>query len=152
MSHVRHYICIFHRYANIRRHINRLTCPKGKKLLLIRLTQTICYGKTEAEVELALNQMIELAPDPQNYLDTTVRLVISLFSDCYKGDALRLGYRATSVVESANAMIRRHLPSTAMRLADLRLVVSRAYSYRGRPPGNACLYPAKCARSSPRRA
>jgi hypothetical protein len=66
----------------------------------------------------------------QNYLDTNVRPVIPLFSDCCKGDALTLGYLATSVAESANAMIRRHLPSTAMRLADLRLVVSRAYSYR----------------------
>jgi hypothetical protein len=100
------------------------------KLLRIRLTQTICYGKSEGEVELALNQKIELAPDPQNYLDTSVHPVIPLFSDCCKGDALTFGYRATSVAKSANTMIRRHLPSTAIRLADLRLVVSRAYSYR----------------------
>jgi hypothetical protein len=128
--HIRHYICIFHKYANIRRHINQLTCPKETKLLLIRLTQAICYGKSSAEVEHALNQMIEVAPDLQHYVDTNVRPLIPLFSDCCKGDGLTLGYRATSVAESANAMIRRHLPGTALTLAELRRAITTAYSYR----------------------
>jgi hypothetical protein len=127
---IRHYICIFHKYANIRRHINQLSCPKDTKLLLIRLAQKICYGQSEAEVDQALNQMIEIAPDLQNYVDTNVRSLIPLFADCCKGDALTLGYRGTSVAESANAMIRRHLPGTVLRLADLRRAVTSAYTYR----------------------
>jgi hypothetical protein len=56
--HIRYYICIFRKYANIRRNISELTCPKDMKLHLIRLTQGICDGKSNAEVEPALNQMI----------------------------------------------------------------------------------------------
>jgi hypothetical protein len=134
VSPIRHYLCIFHKYGNIRRHINQLSCPKDTKLLLIRLAQTICYAKSSVEVEHALDQMIETAPDLQHYLDTNVRPLIPLFADCFKGDKLTLGYRATSVAESANAMIRHHLPGTALRLADLRRVISRAYSYRRQPP------------------
>jgi hypothetical protein len=71
----------FHKYANIRRHINQFAYPKDTKLLLIRLAQRICSGEFEAEVDQALNQMIEIAPDLQNHVDTNVRSSIPLFAD-----------------------------------------------------------------------
>jgi hypothetical protein len=63
-------------------------------------------------------------------LDTNVRPLIPLFSDCCQGNSLTLGDQATSVAESANAMIRHYLPGTALRLADFRKIVSRAYSHK----------------------
>jgi hypothetical protein len=49
--------------VNIQRHVNQFAYPKDTKLLLIRLAQRICYRESEAEVDQARNQMIEIAPD-----------------------------------------------------------------------------------------
>jgi hypothetical protein len=94
---IRHYICIFHEYANIRRHINQLAYPKDAKLLLVRLAQRICYGASEAEIDQSLNQMIEIAPDTRNYVETNGPSLIPLCTDCCKCDMLTLGYRTISV-------------------------------------------------------
>jgi hypothetical protein len=84
--HIRHHICIFHKYTNIRRDISQLTRPKDRKLHLSRLTEGICDGESDIKVEHAPNHMIEIAPHFQHPLDTSARALVLLFSECRKGD------------------------------------------------------------------
>jgi hypothetical protein len=94
--------------------------------------QAMSDGKSDTEVEHALNQMIEIAPHLQHRLCTNPRPLIFLFSGCCKGDGLTLGYRTTSVAELGNAMIRCQVPGTAMCFSDLRRAITTAYSSRRR--------------------
>jgi hypothetical protein len=46
--HIHHYICVFHKYGNIRK---KLKAPKDTKMQPIKQTQTICYGISAEEIE-----------------------------------------------------------------------------------------------------
>jgi hypothetical protein len=77
-----------------------------------------------------LNEMMGIAPELSHCLDRAVRFVIPMLSDCRKGDILTPGYRVASAAESANAMIRNHLPRKSLRLCELRPIITIAYAYK----------------------
>jgi hypothetical protein len=95
--HIHHYICVFHKYGNIRKDIKKLKAPKDTKMQLIKQAQTICYGLPAEEVKQRLDEMMGIASALSHYLDTAARPVIPMFSDYCKGDILTLRYQATSV-------------------------------------------------------
>jgi hypothetical protein len=86
--HIHYYICVFHKYGNIRKNIKKLKAPKDPKMQLIKQPQTICDGTSAEEIEQVLDDMTGIAPELSYYVDTAVRPVIPMFSDCYKGDIM----------------------------------------------------------------
>jgi hypothetical protein len=129
-ANMRHYLCVFHKFKNICKHINHLTSPQPTKLSLLNFTQSLCFSKTITKADDALEKMHGTAPEPVHYVDANIRTLLSQFADCCKGEWLILGYRATSLAESANAMIRRYTPNRLLSLTEMRRPISTAHRFK----------------------
>jgi hypothetical protein len=98
-ANMRHYMCVFHKFKNLRKHINRLTLPQPTKLSLLNFAQSLCFSKTRTEADDALEKRLDAAPEFAHYVDANVRPLLLQSADCCKGDWLTLGYRARSLAE-----------------------------------------------------
>jgi hypothetical protein len=85
-ANMKHYLCMFHKFTNLCKHINHLTLPQPTKLPLLNFAQTRCFSKTKTEVDDALKKMLGTALELAHYVDTNVRPLLSQVADCCKGD------------------------------------------------------------------
>jgi predicted DNA-binding protein len=122
-----HYICVWHKYNNIVKHIRSAHLPKEATEELIKLASIICHSRDEEEVREALERMIERAPDLRFYLTNNVAERLPQFADCFKGAVFTLGMRSPGVSESGNHMIKSRLPNRMLTAVEFRETFTSIY-------------------------
>jgi hypothetical protein len=86
----------------------------------INLFDEIDYSKIDGQVRATIDKIRHLVPVMSEYLDREMIPILFLFTEAFPGDALTLGYQSTSAAESANRMVKGHLPSHIANLMEIR--------------------------------
>jgi hypothetical protein len=126
---MRHCLCVFHEFRNLRKHIDRLMRSQSTRLSLLNFAQTRYSSKKRTKADEALEKMLGTAPELAHYVDVNVRPLLAQFGDCCKSDGLTLGCRATAMAESANAMIRGYTPNRLLSLTEMCRSISTTYGF-----------------------
>jgi hypothetical protein len=124
---VTHYICVFHKRANIVKHIKSAHLGLAIERHLLELTYVICFGKVPEAVAAALDSFCEIAPELYSYIQETIRPRVPQFADCEKGRVFTAGYKATAPSESANSLFKRRLGGRTLTLTELRRGISHVF-------------------------
>ena len=126
---IAHYICTFHKYNNIKKHISQQDLPKKTKQVLTDYATQLCFDSDPIVAEEALRKMEEIAPSLSLYF-LNLRRIFNKFSYSAKGDNLTLGYNTTSPAESFNKMIKSYLPARTLSLKEIRTYISSSFEFK----------------------
>jgi hypothetical protein len=125
---VAHRLCVFHKRVNFSKQVAAARAAPSVKDVANSLFDEICYSKSEGQVLAACEKIRKLIPGMSDYVETELIALLPLFTEAFRGDALTLGFHATSLSESANRMIKRSLPSQIHSLTEIREGYTRLQS------------------------
>jgi hypothetical protein len=80
-----------------------LRIPRETKLAIFQLVDIICYGASAGEVELSIEKLAKFEPSSADDANHSIVLLLHQSGGSFKGDALTLGYKATSPTDPTNA-------------------------------------------------
>jgi hypothetical protein len=124
---VAHRICMFHRKVNFTKHVNTALANPDAKEEAMSLFDEICYAKYEGQVTATIEKIWNLLPDISTYLDAEVVPIFPCFTEAFRGDAMAIGYHATSMAESANRLMKRYHPPSIHNLVEIGECYTRSY-------------------------
>jgi hypothetical protein len=112
-------ICIFSQRTNCVKRVNPGRVPREIIDQVITIFHEACYAKYQGKGMVAIEKIRNLLPRLASYLDTDATPLLAPFTEALQGTAFILGFRATSVVESANNMLKNWIPSQIHGLAAM---------------------------------
>jgi hypothetical protein len=89
---VAHRIWVFHKKANVTKHVNTARTSPDVKEEAMSLFDEICYAKYEGQVTGAIEKIRNLLPGMSNDLDAEVVPILPCFTEAFRGDAMILGF------------------------------------------------------------
>jgi hypothetical protein len=87
---------------------------------VILVFDEICFSKAQAQVMAAIENIWHLLPAKFADFHREPPTILALFTEAFPGNALTLGFHATSVAESANGVLKRYLASPFHDLTQIR--------------------------------